>query len=1140
MHSAKCYLSLFWRIICQISLAVVVGFLSASMASAQGAGGRVSGRATDSSGAIVPGVDISAQNASTNAMSTTKTDDSGYYTLQLPSGNYTITADATGFGKLEQQNVAVTVGGDMGLDFHLEVATTTTTVEVHADASASLITPNAAVVQTTVDNSLVSSIPVEVSGTLRNASSFLKLEPGYNGSSLNGGAGTDQPLTVDGADVSGVGFGSGGQSIVYAMPVPSFAVQEFQVVGSNADANVGRTATGAISYALKSGTNQLHGSLFEYNRNRLYDAKTFFQPVRGADQQNEFGFDLGGPIKRGKTFFYGYYDGFRYQISNTGTFYSLLTAKMRAGDFNSADNGLPAGSIPNIYDPATTAPNGSGGFTRQQFSCNGVLNVICPNRISPVSAYFASLFPSPNIQGALTNNFKGTSTNVTDSDQYLFKVDHIFNSTSRLSASFNWMRNPQTSNECPFGNNLCGTTVSPYHGDRVIVNWTKTLSANKVNHVIGAFDILYFFQQTGGQKSYTSGSNLNASAGLGFVNQTGFTHISAGGYFIGGGSNLNKIAHSVGRLGDDFTWIHGSHEMQFGATALRYTTIGVQGAYGSTNWGMFGFAPAETGLPGTAGTGFAAASFLLGEVDNAGLGQNPSQALIMPYLGIFAQDKWKIRSNLTLTYGLRWDYNSPITDRQNKLSNFDPTIPNTGAGGILGALTFAGFGSGRDGRKQFADAWYWGFGPRLGLAYALKPGTVLRVAYGLMFDTNSGPSVHLPQQGYFTQSNLATLNGGVTSAFNWNTGFPTVPLGPLFDPTFANGSSTSFLGSYGARLPEIENYNAGIQQKLWGGIVMDASYVGTQGHHLYTGTLNPNQLNPQYLSLGTILQSNIGSAQAIAAGINAPYAGFVGTVAQALRPFPQYQTITNVDDPIGNEHYNALQIKTQKSFSHGLTMIFAYTYEKNITDVNGVGAQNYYNFKAEKAPASFDVPQSFVGAYTYDLPIGKGKLLGFNNTLANRLLGGWTTSGVITLQSGKPLTVTTENTLPATGPVLPNVLSGQALYGPNDSRGSFNPNTDLYINKGAFTVPAPFTFGNAPRYFDQLRAFGMRDWDVALMKRFPITERVSLSLKGEFFNALNTVNFGAPNSDIQSPSFGKITSINGVPRNGQISGTVSW
>jgi hypothetical protein len=243
---------------------------------------------------------------------------------------------------------------------------------------------------------------------------------------------------------------------------------------------------------------------------------------------------------------------------------------------------------------------------------------------------------------------------------------------------------------------------------------------------------------------------------------------------------------------------------------------------------------------------------------------------------------------------------------------------------------------------------------------------------------------------------------------------------------------------------------------------------------------------------------------------------------------------------VGNEHYNALQIKAQKTLGGGLSMIVTYTYEKNITDVNSVGAQNYYNRDAEKAVASFDIPQSFVGSYTYDLPIGKGKLLGFNNSLANKLLGGWTTSGILTLQSGKPITVTTELSLPGIGPILPNVVAGQPLYGPHDSRGSFNPSVDKYINASAFASPAPFTFGNAPRYFDSLRTFGLRNWDVALQKRFPITERFSFSLKGEFFNVLNTVNFGAPNADIQSNAFGKISSINGNPRNGQVSGTVSW
>jgi hypothetical protein len=788
--------------------------------------------------------------------------------------------------------------------------------------------------------------------------------------------------------------------------------------------------------------------------------------------------------------------------------------------------------------------NASGGFSRQQFSCNGVLNMICPIRISPVSAFYASLYPNPTLPG-ITNNYIGTTISDNNSDQFLVKVDHSFNPSSRLSASYNWNNNPQLTS-CGFGVALCGGTPASNHGDRAIANWTLTISPRMVNHVILAITFEDYFQHKGGQNSFTSGDNLNAMAGLGFVNQTGGAAISAGGYYLGGGSSINKDSHEDGRFGDDFTWIHASHESQLGISVLRFYTIGSQGGYHPPPFGTFTFSPLESGLPGNTKTGYATASFLLGQVDSGGFGQNPEQAMVMPYLALYAQDKWKIRSNLTLTYGLRWEYSSPVTHRNNFISNFDPTLPNTGAGNIPGALVFAGFGTGRAGKKQFANAWYGGFGPRVGLSYALKPGTVIRAAYGLMYDTNSQPAIVLNSQGYYANTTINSPSAGVAPAFNWNSGFPAIPLGPDFDPTFANGGSTSWMPPYGAREPEVENYNVGIQQKLWGGVVLDASYVGTQSHHMGISPFNSsagldlNQLNPSFLSLGTTLQSNIGSAQAIAAGINAPYPGFVGTVAQALRPYPQYQAITFTDDPTGNEHYNALQMKAQKTLSRGLSLIFAYTYEKNITDVNGFGAQNYYNLKAEKAVASYDIPQSLVGSYTYDLPIGKGKLLGFDNSLANKLLGGWTTSGILTLQSGKPISVTTELSLPGIGPLLPNVVAGQSLYGPDDGRGSFNPSVDKYVNSSAFASPAPFTFGNAPRFFDSLRAFGMRDLDVALQKRFPITERLSFSLKGEFFNLFNTVNFGAPNADIQSAAFGKITSIVGNPRNGQISGTLTW
>jgi len=901
--------------------------------SAQNLGGRISGRAIDPSGDVVPGVQVVAHNVSTNVAVTTQTNDSGYYVIQLTVGVYEITASQPGFQTVKQQNVTITVGADVGMDFALQLATARTVVQVQGEATP-LITPNESSGQTTVTNELVTTLPIEVAGGMRNSADFLKLTPGYQGSAfeanLNGGNGLDQEVLIDGANVSPVGFGTGIQGA--QMTVPSFAVQEFQVIGTNVDAQYGRTSTGAIKYVFRSGTNDFHGSVFEYNRNEAYDARNFFAAQRGLDRQNEFGFDVGGPIKRNKTFFYGYYDGFRYSIANNATYYSLLTPAMKAGDFTEP-------GVPPIYDPATTTPNGQGGFTRRQFSCNGVVNMICPDRISSISAYFASLFPNPNLPG-LTNNYITSSTTTNNSDQFLVKIDQNFSAGSQLSASYSYMKNPQGSN-CSFGTELCGI-IGPYHGHRAIVNWNKTVSANKLNHLLVSFNMWYFFNHYGGQNSLGSGSDLNSKAGLGGILDTsGQALITTGPYFLGVGGAINKIAHSDGEIDDDFSWIRGSHQMQFGFNITQFYTIGLQLAGGPagriTPFGSFVFAPQETALPGNAATGFSVSSYLLGDVDVGTYGQQPSQAWVMPYRSLYAQDKWKIRHNVTLSYGLRWDYNSPITDRQDRIANFDPALPNAGAGNLPGALVFAGSGPGRTGKAQFADAWHRGFGPRIGIAYAPTPKTVFRAAYGIMFAGNSGPAIFLNQQGYFTNATLQSLNGGVTPAFNWNTGFPPVPLGPYFTPTFANGASTAYMQPNGARLPIVENYNAGLQKGLWGGLVVDASYVGTQTHHLLNGNLDYNQLYPSHLTLGPVLEGDINSPEAVAAGIVPPYPGFTGSVAQALRPFPHYQTITLSSNPLGNNVYNSFQIRAQKPLSRGMSFLISYTVSKDLTDSPGYG-----------------------------------------------------------------------------------------------------------------------------------------------------------------------------------------------------------
>lgn len=505
---------------------------------------------------------------------------------------------------------------------------------------------------------------------------------------------------------------------------------------------------------------------------------------------------------------------------------------------------------------------------------------------------------------------------------------------------------------------------------------------------------------------------------------------------------------------------------------------------------------------------------------------------------------WKIRSNLTLNFGLRWEYERPIHEKRDRIANFDPNLANPGAGNRLGALVFAGNGPGQAGVRQFANSWHKGFGPRLGLAYSFRQKTVLRAGYTINYDSNSGPAIFLNQQGYFSQANIATTNAGVTPAFNWAIGFPDVPLGPYFTPTFGNGLATTWLPPNGARLPIVQNWNVGIQRLLPGGLMIDASYVGLSSHHILNGNLNFNQLNPAYLSLGSVLNAQVGSAAANAAGITAPYAGFTGSVAQALRPYPQYQSITMAANPVGNNTYNALQVRGQKRFSNGLSLLAAYTFSKNLTDCEGTygtglgGAQNFYNISLEKAVQAADVPHVFVASYSYELPFGVGQRFQSGiKVLDKYALGGWSASGIWNLQQGRPLGVSTQTNLPGAGAVRANSINSQ-VYSVN-SRSTFDPNVDLYLNKAAFAIPASFTFGNGPRLYSQMRSFGSINWNAAAQKKIPIRENLRLMLRGEFFNALNNVNFNTPTTDLQNPAFGKIASA-AAARTGQVSLTLFW
>jgi hypothetical protein len=856
------------------------------------------------------------------------------------------------------------------------------------------------------------------------------------------------------------------------------------------------------------------------------------------DSQNEYGVEFGGPVVlphvydgHNKWFFYTYYDGYRYTNANTAATYSLFTAPMRAGNFSAA--GIAA-----IYDPNTTVANAQGGFTRAPYPGN----MIPANEISPISQYYVNLFPLPNRAG-LTNNYLGTSFSRVQDDQGFMKINRSY-SRGSFSASYGQeLDNSQSPGA--FGPTLVGSE-GKNEGHRAIVNWDSILSPSLLNHFGASFNRWHLGTFSGGELTFGVGTDINHLAGLdqGPVGASGAASISAGGYTFPSSGTINYITHQNWRLADDFTWHTGAHSFQFGASLDHYSTSGAQNNVDPL--GSYTFSPLETALTGSPNTGFAAASFLLGNVDSATWGQEPWETSLMHPKAVYAQDNWKLRPNLTLSYGVRWDYEAPVTEKEDRLSTFNPTLPNPGAGNLPGALEFAGTGPGRSGRDQFANNYYGGIQPRIGVAYNFRKNTVLRAGYTVNTDQADGIAEGLAQQGYYTKATVASLNSGVTPAFNWAIGFPNVPVGPVFSPTIANGASTLYQQPNSARLPMVENWNIGIQQMLPGNVMIDVSYLGMGAHHLGNGKLNYNQLNPAFLALGPLLNQTVGSSAANAAGIFAPYPGFTGSVAQAFVPFPQYQTITLLNDPIGNNGYNALQAKLQKRLSHGLTFLASFNYSKNLTDADGMstastlgGAQNYYNIKLEKAVATLDVPLAFIASVTYDLPFGSGKPLRTGSNLVDKyLIGGWKTSEVVTVQNGTPLGITTETTLAAIGAVRANVVAGAALYGQHN-RSTFDPAADLYLNKAAFSVPAAFTFGNSPRLFSQLRGFGTISVNAALLKSFALSERVRFTLRPEFFNVLNNVNFSSPTVDIQSTAFGKITAA-GSPRLGQVSGTLSW
>jgi hypothetical protein len=1112
-----------------IYVPAIVIALSCSVKAQQNVGS-VTGTVRDTSDALVPGASVTARQTSTGIENQTVSNGVGAYTFpSLTIGDYIITASKVGFATVQKTGIRVVSAEAVSLDFELTVGTVVQTTTVSASATVVDTTRTATGATRVVEE--ISNLPLANEGGARNALQFMRTLGFANFDNTNedivqtergiiygvGGAGNAlyESFSIDGIKASlnlqqGMRDDGG--------PIPE-DVAEFRL-STNPDAEYGGDLGVGLNFVMKSGTNQFHGSAFEYLRNSVLDARNFFAINRNPEKQNEFGATFGGPILKDRLFFFGSYDGYHFRQAATGQVTSLPDAKMRTGDFSEwlgPQVGTDVLGRPvfqgEIFDPATTRPDGHGGFLRDPFNFNNQLNVIDPSQLSSLSTTFQKGYPAPNLPG-IGQNFTGANVpSPVDMHKIALKVDGQF-SQNRLSFGYQGLPRKNQIYGALALDPTIGQTLAVYtHEYHFQVSYDRSLRPN----------LLFSFRVGVSRAPREIGPQGFPSATFGqtagwtgvYTPETPSVSIQGGQSF---GAPFRRISDpSVDiPVHADLAWSKGRHTAKFGAQYL-YLNIVKRLAIGTA--GNIAFANGETGLPAFPQTGLGYASFLLGDVDHASLATPVNDKESSRVWSFYGQDSWRATPKLTVNYGLRWEFSVGPWETYNRYGGFDPSIPNPGAGGIPGAVTFWGPGAGRNGRTRLLDGYYGALGPRLGIAYAWNPKTVTRAYFGIIYgdnaasDIGSGIGLGTFNTGWTASLTSLSTDSGVTPAFNWTNGWPTpLPNLPTLDPALQNGSSGTYVDTRTFGRPAYaEHLGFSVSRELPWGALLEAAYIGNLTHRLPQSGIPLNYLDPKYLSLGFTLSQSINSPEAQAAGIPIPYPGFTGSVQTALLPYPQYPGgVSTYYAPITNAYYHALETKLQKRFGNGLSMLVDFTVSKNLNSAQAVSA--FYP-RIHQFPG-LDRPWQLAFSYTYDLPFGRGKrFLNTSNSLLNGVVGGWSIAGIQDYEAGLPINLSSWAN-PTGAPIrTPEVSCGN--LDPS------NPTRNQYLNFAAISQPAPFTLGSVLQ-LPNVRGCGYDNENISFMKDIPIREKIRVKFSANFFNTFNRHDWLQLNTNISSPSqFGR-------------------
>jgi len=1102
----------------------------------------LSGRVTDAAGAAVTEAKVEVKNVDNGeAFSVLSGDDGSYRVSFLTPGNYTVAVEKTGFKKLVQSGVRLEIAQQGVVDVQLALGELSQSVTV--TGSAEVLESQTADRGLTLETKSVLEMPLQgrnpfaeawsAPGVVENAAAQ-RLRPfdiaGSSSLVVNGGRPSTNEVLVDGVS-------SLYQATSVSYVPTAEAVGEFRLQNTNFDAQYGWTLGGVVNIVTKNGTNEFHGSAFEFLQNTHLDANTFNSNLNGVRRSsshiNTFGGDIGGPIKKNKLFFTYTFEDIRQVIPDPFST-SVPTPLQRQGNFSQTYYGRDSAGNPlvqTIYDPFSTTTGAGGALTRTPFGGN----IIPASRLDPVAVKVMSYIPFGNVPGDpttalnnLTNN-AGTRKFTDFFPEHTGRVDYDINQTTRLFVRYS--RNAlQEERSFHFSTNSAINVAdtgqnNPFtrENHNATIQFTKTLSPTTV--LDARLGLERFKSESGDQQGAGVGPSVLgfsptfvAEAGNWFPKFNWASYEGAGAQptYVSPIAQTNSFQASLAKA-------MGRHNLKFGGELRLIRGYSQLPGYIAGN---FSFDQTFTGanpLTAAPSSGNSIASFLLGTPQSGYIQVNSQPARQERLVSFFVQDDIRVTSRLKVNAGLRWDYISPLTDRFDELARgFNTTVASplqVPGMQVLGGLQFTGVGQPRG---IFNSVWH-NFGPRLGAAYQLGDHMVLRGGYALIFGQTFYDPGNAP--GFSQQTNMvASIQAGVPSNTLDNP-FPTGilrPVGSSLGLLTALGQSFSYADPAGGQPPYVHQFSFELQRELPGGFLVSAAYVGSRSQDIQVS----HQINALPLSALAL-----GSA-ALTASVSNPFAGLIpGTSLngatiqrqQLLVPFPQFliNGITEQFIPVGSSSYNSGQFVASKRLAHGLNFTAAYTVSKQIDQTSYANPEDT---RLEKVLASWDIPQNLQINFLYELPFGAGKPLG--STIARPArwaIGGWEMSTLTRLQKGMPLAFPA-NAAP-TG--LDPGLSNPSLYQ------WFNTCTQLTngatrgclgSEQPAWTIRQPFTLQQWSSRLSSVRIPGIHNVDISLMKHNYITERVDLLFRADFINGFNSPQFfGGPIDDVNNPNFGRIS-----------------